>query len=113
MNALRHQGVGRVALQTTDLDRLAFGNLADADFLAERFRWADTRAHAPHDVLRQDCLGRRFGCAGGNLADEKRDVDIRGTGGDARRIVAEITPIRGHQSLVIAKRRVQIGKAGA
>ena len=113
MHPLRHQGVRRVALQAADLNRLTFGFFTHTSLFAKRFGGADPGAHAAHDVLRQNRLGRRLGGAGGDLTDEKRDVDIGGAGRDAGRIMAEIAAIRGHQGLVISEGRVQIGKSGA
>ncbi len=97
MHPLSHQRVGCVALQPADLHRFAFCRFAHADFFTQGFRGADAGAHAPHDVLGQDRLGRRFGRAGGDLTNEQRDVDIRGARGNAGGIMAEITPICRHK----------------
>ena len=55
--------VGGVALQFADPDRLALGDLAHADLLAQRLGRADAGAHAAEDVLlRESCARRRRDC---------------------------------------------------
>ncbi len=106
----RHQRVGRVPLQTADLDRPAFRGLAYAGPLAEVLGRTDPRAHAAEDVLVEDCPCRLLRAAGGDLADEERDVDVCGAGGDAGRVVAEIAPVGRHRRLVAVEWRVEVGE---
>ena len=105
-----HQRIGGMALQTADLDRLALGSLAHAGLFAKGFGRANAGAHAAKDVLVENGPRRRFGRAGLDLADEQRDVDGRGAGGNAGRIVAEITAVGGDGGLMRRKGRVQIGE---
>ena len=70
VDALLLQVVGRVALQLTDQHRLALGHFAHTGLFAQLFGRADTGAHAAHDVLPQNRLGRRIRRARGDLADE-------------------------------------------
>ncbi len=100
----KDQPVGGVALQPPDLNRLAFRRLAHAGLFAQCFGRADAGADAAEHVLGKDRARRRFRGAGGDLADEKRDVDGGRAGGGAGRIVAEIAAIGGHQRLVVAER---------
>ena len=108
--ALLHRDVGGVALQPADLHRLALGDLAHADLLAQRLGRADARAHAAQDVLVEDGLGRAQRIAGGNLADEQRDVDRRRARVHAGRVVAEIAAVGFDQRLMMVERRMQVGK---
>ncbi len=50
---------------------------------------------APENVLIKDGFCSRFGRACANLPDEKRDVDVGGTGRDAGRVVAEVATVGG------------------
>ena len=110
MHTRRHHPVGGVALQSPDLDRFALGRLAHTGLFAKRFGRADARAHAAQNILVEDRLGRRLRGARGDLADEQRDVDGRGACRDAGRVMAEITPISGHQRLMGIEWRMQIGE---
>ena len=71
----RHLRVDGVALQQADPHRLALGRLAHAGFLAQGLGRADARAHAAHDVGGENRLGGAERIAGGDLADEQRNVD--------------------------------------
>ena len=106
------QRVGGVALQQTDLDRLAFGVLAHAGFLAQGLGGADAGAHAAHDVGGEDCFGRADAVAGRDLADEKRNVDGGGTGLLARRVEAEIAAVGLDPRLVLIERRMHVAEMG-
>ena len=81
------------------LDEASDG-LSDADDAGEAA--ADEEAPAPRIETVDDVFG--------DLADEKRNVDICRAGGDARRVMAEIAPIRRDRGLMRCKRRVQILK---
>ena len=106
MNPFALQCVCCVALQLPDQHWFAFGQFAHACLFAQCLCGADTRAHAAQDVLTQDCFSRRIGRACGDLANEKGNVDICGTGCDTRRIMAKIAPVRRHQRLVIGQGRM-------
>ncbi len=110
MHVLVHQPIRGIALQPPDQHRLPLGCLTHTGLFTQRFRGANAGAHTAKDVLAEDRLGRRLGRAGGDLPDKERDVDRGGAGGDAGRVVAEITAIRRHQRLVIIKRGMQIGE---
>ena len=112
MPAFGHQHISRIALQPANFDRFALGGFADTGLFAQGFGRADPGAHAPQNVLAQDGSGGRFGRTGGDLANEQWNVDGRGAGRDARGVVAEITAVGGHRSLVGIQRRVQIGEVG-
>jgi hypothetical protein len=107
---LAHGDIGGVALQAADLHRLAFGDLAHADFLAQGLGRAHAGAHAAKNILVEDSLGRPQRIAGGNLADEQRDVDRRRAGLHARSIIAEIAPVGLDQRFVMIERWMQIGE---
>ncbi len=108
--ALLDGDVGRVALQPADLDRPLLRGVAHAGFLAERLGRTDAGAHAAENVLVEDGLGRTDRIAGLDLADEQRNVDRGGTGRHARRVMAEVAAIRGHQRLMLVETRMQIGE---
>ena len=110
MGVLRHQPVGGIALQASDFDRLALGDLAHADLFAQGFGRTDTGAHAAEDVLIEYRLCRCFGCARRDLANEQRDVDGGRTSRHAGRVMTKITPVRGDMRFVLIQRRMQIGK---
>ena len=57
----RHHGIGGVALQEPDRDRLALRGVAHAGLLAEGLGRAHPGAHAAEDVGVEDRLGRRPG----------------------------------------------------
>ena len=113
VNALVHQRIGGIALQRADFDRLALGHLAHAGPLAQNFCGANPRAHTAHDVLRQNCFGRRIRRASGNLANEQRNIYIGGAGRDAGRVMAKVTPISGNPRAVIIQLWGDIGKVAA
>ena len=108
MDALGHQRIGGKPLQAANLDRLALGGFAHAGLFAQGLGRADAGAHAAEDVLGKDRLGRRLGRAGGDLADEQRNVDAGGAGRHAGGIVAEIAAIGGHMRLVPVQRRLMV-----
>ena len=93
-----------------DLDRLALGLHAHAGALAEVLGRADPGTHAAQDVGVKDRHRRRIGRARRDLADEQRDVDAGRAGGDAGRIVAEITAVGRDARLVPGQGRCDIGK---
>ena len=105
--------VGGVALQLADPDRLALGDLAHADLLAQRLGRADAGAHAAEDVLRENRARGTGGIVGEDLANEERDVDAGGTGGDAGRVVAEIAAVGLDERLMTLERRMQVAEIGA
>ena len=96
MHPLRHQCVGGVTLKPADLDRFTLGDFPHTDFFAQGFGGTHAGAHATHDVLAQNRLGRGFGRSRRDLANEERNVDIGRACGDARRVVAEIAAVGGH-----------------
>ena len=106
-----HRHIGRMALQPADLDRLALSRFAHAGAFAKCLGRADTGAHAAKDIRAQDRFSRRLGRAGGDLADEQRDVDAGWTGLHTGGVMAEIAAIRGHGGLVRVERRGVIGKS--
>ena len=108
MHARGHQLVRGIPLQTPDFDRLAFGHFPHTDLFAEVFGRADPCAHAAKDIHIKDCLGRRLWCAGADLADKQRDVDVRGAGCHAGRIMAEIASVRRNRRLVRLQWGVQV-----
>ena len=106
----RHLCVDRVALQLADAHRLALGVLAHAGFLAS-FSVGQTRAHMPPMMLEDEDRSRRAErIAGGDLADEQRNVDRGRAGALARRVEAEIAAVGFDMRLVLAERRMQIGE---
>ncbi len=110
MDALFHCRIRRIALQQADLHGLSFGDLADADFLAQRLGGANPSAHAAEDVLVENGLGgrRRMPCL--DLPDEHRDIDRGRARLHAGRVVAEIAAVRLDQRLVIVERRMDVGE---
>src|SRR5271154_5351227 len=92
----RDCGFGRIALQSADHDRLCLRRLAHAGFFAERFGRADAGAYAAHDVGIENRRRRARAVAGGDLANEQRDVDGGRAGLLAGRIEAEIAALRLH-----------------
>ena len=110
LRGLGHEGIRRVALQQTDLHRLALGLHAHAGFLAQRLGRADAGAHAAEDVLVENGLGRRLRMPGLDLADEHRDVDRGRAGHLARRIMAEVAAIRLDQRLMRVEGWVNVTK---
>ena len=102
--------LGRIALQLADHDRLRLRRFAHARFLAERFGRADAGAHAAHDVGIENGLGRPGSIAGGDLADEERNVDRGRAGLLAGRVEAEIAALGFDLRLVEGQRRVQVGE---
>lgn len=110
MRAFGHQVVGGIALQGADLDGLALGLHPHAGALAQVLGRADPRADPAKDVLVKDGQRRRIRGAGRNLADEQRNVDAGGAGGDARRVIAEIAAIGCDTGLIGIKRRGDILK---
>ena len=92
--AALEQLIGGIALQRADLDRLVLRAVAHAGLLAQRLGRADPRAHAAQDVLLEDGHRRALEVAGGDLADEARDVDAGRAGLDAGRVVAEVAAAR-------------------
>ncbi len=105
--------IGGIALQFADPDRLALGDLAHADLLAQRLGRADAGAHAAEDVLLKNRARGTGGIVGEDLADEERDVDAGGTGGDAGRVVAEVAAVSLDERLMTLERRVQVAEIGA
>ena len=110
MDAFGLQVICRIPLKLTDQHRFAFSNFTHTYFFAQLFCWADTSAHASHDVLAEDGFGRRIRCSGRDLANEERDIDIRGARGHARSIMAEIASVSGNHRFVGVHRRMKIRK---
>ena len=77
--------VGRVPLQCGDRDRLVPFVLQHAGALAKHFDRADARARPGEQVLAVDRAGGGQRVAGGQLANEARNVDVCRTRGRARR----------------------------
>ena len=90
------------------MHRLSFRRLAHARLLAQRLGRADPGAHAAEDVLLQDRLAGAPRLSRRDLADEERNVDRRGAGRHAGRIVAEVASVGSDLRLVRAQRRVEI-----
>ena len=111
MDVLRHQFISCVALEPPDLHRLTFGGFAHAGFLTQGFGRANAGAHAAHDILCQNGFRGGFGCAGGDLANKQRDIDVRRASRNTGRIVAEIASVRRDQRFMVAQRRMQIRKS--
>ena len=107
---IRNRGLGRIALQLADHDRLRLRRLAHAGFLAQRFGRADAGAHAAHDVGIENSCRRARAVAGSDLANEQRNVDRGRAGLLAGRIEAEIAALRLHPRLVRRQQRMQIGE---
>ncbi len=107
---LLHRDVGGVALQAADLHRALLGGVAHAGLFAQRLGGTDAGAHAAEDVLVEDGLRRAERIARRDLADEQRNVDGGGTGRHARRVVAEVAAVCGHQRLMVVEARVKVGK---
>ena len=82
--------IGREALELADGHGLVFARVADAGFLAKGFDRANAGAGSAHDVGVQNLGGGAFEIAGGDPADELRNVDLRRAGLDAGRVVAEV-----------------------
>ena len=106
----RHLRVDRVALQQADSHRLALGRLAHAGFLAQGLGRADARAHAAHDVGVENRFGGAERVAGGDLANEERNVDRGRTGALAGRVVAEVAAVGLDLRLMGGERRMQVGE---
>ena len=75
-----------------------------AGALAQNFGGAHPRTGAAKNVGLQDAERRSAQIAGGDLADEARDVDAGGTGLDAGGVVAEIAAVGLHRGLVTGQR---------
>jgi hypothetical protein len=110
MHTAVHQFVSGKALQATNLNRFTFGEFTHAGLFTQDFGRANAGAHAAKDVLVKDRLGRSFRGASANLANEQRDIDIGGTGRDARRVMAKIATVCGDCGLMRGKGRVQVPK---
>ena len=108
LQVILHRMIGGVALQQTDLYRLAFCRFPNAGLFAQRFCGTDTRAHAAQNILVKDRAGGPFDIARGNLPDEFRNIDGRRTGRHAGRVIAEIAPVCRHQRFMRVQWRMCI-----
>ncbi|MNS93188.1 hypothetical protein D3C72_1273460 [compost metagenome] len=87
-----------IALQQADQHRCAFlVMIAYAGLLAEDFGRADPRATAAEDVGREDFFRSTLNVLLVNVADERGNVDVTGTGVDARGVIA-VQATRGFDS---------------
>src|SRR5688572_24653532 len=82
-----------VALQHADAHRPVFMRVAYAGLLAQNLGRAHACAHAAHDVFSEDGVRGSLEVAAANLLDETGDVDARGAGSGAGRVVAEVAAI--------------------
>ncbi|EGG77194.1 hypothetical protein SXCC_02407 [Gluconacetobacter sp. SXCC-1] len=106
-----HLPVGGMALEHADTDGLAFlTRIVHAFLLTQDLGGADTGAGTAQDVGFKDDPGRTRHVVRRYGADETRDVDARGAGLDAWRIVAVETAISFNHGLGMCERRVSIGK---
>ena len=105
-----HGRVRGIPLEQPDVDRLAFGVLANAGFFAERLDRANARAHAAQDVGRQDGVACPERVVGPDLPDEQRNVDAGRAGRLAGCVIAEVAAVGGDEGLVAGERRRQVGE---
>jgi hypothetical protein len=103
-------GVGGMALQQADLDRLVFLRAAHAGLLAQHLGRADAGAHAAEHVLFQDGARCTTQVALGDAGDEGRDVDAGRAGRGAGRVVAVVAALGFQQRLHGVERRVRVGE---
>ena len=108
----RDHGIDRVALQLADADRLHLGGLAHARLLAQSLGWTDARAGPAHDVGVENGHRRPGAIAGGDLADEQRNVDRGRAGPLAGRVEAEIATLGFDLRFVEGQRGMEIGEIG-
>jgi hypothetical protein len=73
--------------------------------LAKNFRGANACATRSKNIRGEDCFCGTNGIASGNFFDEGRNVDARGSGGNARSIKAEEASQRFGNSSTRAQRR--------
>src|SRR6267378_3840744 len=99
-----------IALQSADIHRPAALLVEDARPFAEHRSRAGPGTTLPQDVRAQNGPGRAAQVAGRNLPDELRHVDLRRTGLDAGRIMAEQTTRPLFQGLRRGQRRIDVGK---
>ena len=97
-----------MALQPPDLDGLAFGDFTNANLLAQGFGRTHAPAHAAHDIGGENCLRRANRIARRDLSNEQRDIDRRGTGLDAGRVIAEQAPLGRHPRIIRLEPRLDI-----
>jgi hypothetical protein len=102
--------VGRVTLQQRDLDRLLVAIVEDARAFAEHFDRTRPRARMPHRVGVEDDARRAAHVLAGDLLDEGRDVDMRGTRVGARRVVAVQALAGLEQRRILCERRRDLGE---
>ncbi len=107
---LAQRRVGRVALQLADGDGLATQLVHHALADAQHLHRADARAAHPEDVGLEDGAGRPGDVAGGDLADELGDVDVRGAGLHARRVAAEEASVGLRHGLRFGQRGLVVGE---
>ena len=105
-----HQPVGGVALEQADLHRPFLLGTAYAGLLTENLRRADAGATAAENILLEDAHGRTLQVAGGDAADEARNVDACRAGVQTGRVEAEIATIGFDQGLVVGERRMQVAE---
>ena len=93
------------AREPADLDRLRAFLEHHASALAEDFRGTHAAATLPQNIRFENYARRSSRVAGGNLLDECRDVDVRGTGNRARRVKAKKAAGRFNRRLARIHRR--------
>ena len=81
--------VGGMTLKPADLDRILFQVEHHAGAFAEHLRGADAGAARPEHVGLEDRPGGPGQVVGGDLADERGNIDPRGAGHDARSVETE------------------------
>src|SRR3984957_21033372 len=82
--AARHCPVSRVTLQCTDRNCFVILMISHAGAFAQNLGRTYSRAYSAERIRREDVRGRALQIAVADLANETRNVDLRGTGLDAR-----------------------------
>ncbi len=109
--SLSCEGFHGEALQAADLDRLLVVAMQHAGAFAEDIHGTGARAACAEDVGVEDGLCRAFEVIAGDLLDEARDVDVRGTGGRAGRVEAVEAAVGFSHGGRLIERRMQVRKA--
>ena len=108
LRAVLHGVVRCMALQQTDLHRLALGRLTDTGLFTQCFGRADPGTHSTQNILVEDGAGRTVEISGGNLTNEFGDIDRRRAGGHTGRIIAKITSICRHCGFMRIQRWMRV-----
>src|ERR1017187_4097817 len=101
-----------VALQPPDFNRVALAVEHHARAFAQHAGWTDARTTRAQNIRREDGSRRAGEIAGGNFFDERRDVNSRRAGLNARRIKAEQTAVGFNDGFLWRVTRLEIGHAG-